>query len=243
MARQYPPLFAEMADQKRGNRTNVGTSEFACSGHGFIHRFNDSLGNGAGIGPDPALRQPGRSQIARPLHAEREHHPRPSRTCLRRPGGPRQGPEDHPCTGGKLGNTGADPLAIPFAQGREIPERRPLHRRRRAFLGGTRPEEGLEPADPHSQRHQGRQGRRLHGGLHPANAQSHSQFAVGYLVHHGQEVGRGEQRRRAHARRGNDAELCLAQRQRHRPLHRREPSARRQDRLQGQPELVAQAGA
>ena len=46
------------------------------------------------------------------------------------------------------------------------------------------------------------------------------QFAMGYLVHHGQEVGRGEQRRRADAGRGDHAELCLAQRQRHRRLHR-----------------------
>src|SRR5437667_415689 len=62
-------------------------------------------------------------------------------------------------------------------------------------------------------------------------------------AHHGQEVGRGEQRRRAHARRSNDAELCLAQRQRHRRLHYRKPSAGRQDRVQGQSELVAQARA
>ena len=45
------------------------------------------------------------------------------------------------------------------------------------------------------------------------------------------------------AGRGDDAELCLAQRQRHRPLHDREPPARREDRVQGQPELVAQARA
>ena len=42
----------------------------------------------------------------------------------------------------------------------------------------------------------GRQGRRLHGRLGPDLAQSHPEFAVGYLVHHVQEVGRGEQRRR-----------------------------------------------
>ena len=74
-------------------------------------------------------------------------------------------------------------------------------------------------------------------------AKSHPDLAVGYLVHHGQEVGRGEQLRGPDAGRGNLAELCVAQCQRHRSLHRREPSARRQDRVQGQPELVAQAGA
>ena len=68
-----------------------------------------------------------------------------------------------------------------------------------------------------------------------------SQWDTWYIME--QEVGRGEQRRRADARRGNDAELCLAQRQRHRPLHGRKPSARRQDRVQGQPELVAQGRA
>ena len=45
------------------------------------------------------------------------------------------------------------------------------------------------------------------------------------------------------ARRGDDAELRRAQRQRHRPLQDREPSARREDRVQGQPELVGQARA
>ena len=68
-------------------------------------------------------------------------------------------------------------------------------------------------------------------------------YAMGYLVHHGQEVGRGEQRGGADAGRGDLAEFCLAQRQRHRRLHHREPSARRQDRVQGEPELVAQARA
>ena len=43
-----------------------------------------------------------------------------------------------PGAGGKLGNAGADPLAVPFAQGRQIPERRSLHRRRRGFLGRAR---------------------------------------------------------------------------------------------------------
>ena len=34
---------------------------------------------------------------------------------------------------------GADPLALPPAQGRQVPERRPLHRRRRGVLGRPRP--------------------------------------------------------------------------------------------------------
>ena len=45
-----------------------------------------------------------------------------------------------------------------------------------------------------------------------------SQWDTWYIME--QEVGRGEQLRRTDARRGDHAELCLAQRQRHRPLHR-----------------------
>ena len=99
-----------------------------------------------------------------------------------------------PGAGRKLGNAGADPLALPSAQGRQVPERQPLHRRRRGVLGRPRSRQGLEPADPHRRRRQGRQGRRPHRGFHPDLAQSHSAFAMGYLVHHGQEMGRGEQR-------------------------------------------------
>ena len=79
---------------------------------------------------------------------------------------------------------------------------------------------GSNLQDPRSRRRQGRQGRRLHGRFHPDLAESHSEFAMGHLVHHGQEVVRGEQRRRADAGGGDHAELCLAARQRHRPLHR-----------------------
>ena len=86
-------------------------------------------------------------------------------------------------------------------------------------------------------------GRRLHRGLRPDQAQSHPPLALGYLVHHGQEVVRGEQRGRADAGGGDHAELRLAACQRHRRLHDREPSARREDRVQGQSELVAQARA
>ena len=49
-------------------------------------------------------------------------------------------------------------------------------------------------------RRKGRQGRRLHRRFHPDLAQSHSALPMGYLVHHGQEMGRGEQRHR-HRRR------------------------------------------
>ena len=43
-------------------------------------------------------------------------------------------------------------------------------------------------------------------------------FAMGRLVHHGQEMVRGEQRRRADPGLGDLAEFCVAQRQRHRRL-------------------------
>ena len=55
-----------------------------------------------------------------------------------------------PGAGRELGNAGADPLALPFAQGRQVPERRPLHRRRRGVLGRPRSRQRLEPAVPHS---------------------------------------------------------------------------------------------
>ncbi len=55
---------------------------------------------------------------------------------------------------------------------------------------------------------------------------------VGQLVHHGQEVGGGEQRRRPDTGGGDHAELRLAARQRHRRLHDRKPRARRQDGVQ-----------
>ena len=157
--------------------------------------------------------------------------------------GARQGPEDHSGAGRKLGNAGADPLALPPAQGRQIPQWRPLHRRRRGVLRRPRARQGLQFPDQRSGRRQVRQGRRLHGRREAELAQSHSHFAMGYLVHHGQEMVRGEQLGGPDAGRGDHAELCLAQRKRHRPLHHREPSARREDRVQGQPELVAQARA
>ena len=53
---------------------------------------------------------------------------------------------------------------------------------------------GLQLHHRRPERHQGRQGRRLHRRLHPGLAQSHPDHAVGRLVHHGQEVVRGEQR-------------------------------------------------
>ncbi|MGY4331225.1 ABC-type transport system substrate-binding protein [Bradyrhizobium sp. LB7.2] len=43
---------------------------------------------------------------------------------------------------------GADPVALPFAKGRKIPQRRPLHRRRRAVLRRSCPKQKLEHADP-----------------------------------------------------------------------------------------------
>ena len=56
-------------------------------------------------------------------------------------------------------------------------------------------------------------------------------------------MGRGKQRGGADPGRGHLAEFCFPQRQRHRRLQHREPSARREDRVQGEPELVAQARA
>ncbi|KAH2821213.1 hypothetical protein KXV85_002905, partial [Aspergillus fumigatus] len=83
--------------------------------------------------------------------------------------------------------------------------------------------------------------RRLHGRRYAEHPESHPDLAVGQLVHHEQEVERGEQLRRADAGFGDHAELRLAARERHRPLHDRKPSARRQDGVQGESGLVAQA--
>ena len=55
-----------------------------------------------------------------------------------------------------------------------------------------------------------RQGRRLHGRCDARLAQSHSDRAMGRLVHHGQEMVRGEQCGGADAGVGDHAELRLA---------------------------------
>ena len=95
----------------------------------------------------------------------------------------------------------ADALALPSAQGRQVPQRRGLHRRRRGVLGRALLQPGLRHQDALPRRHQGREGRRPHGRLHPAAPESDPARRMGHLVHHVEEVGRGEQRRRSRSRR------------------------------------------
>src|SRR4051812_21177038 len=61
---------------QRRTRTYVGTSDLACGDHGFALRVC------SGFGADPALRQPGRPQIAGPLYTQGNHDDRPSRPRL-----------------------------------------------------------------------------------------------------------------------------------------------------------------
>ena len=83
---------------------------------------------------DLQIRLPRRPQRPRSLHAERELHARRAR---QRHGGPdqaRQGPQDHSGPGGALGDRRPAQVALLPAQGREVPRRRGLHRRRRGVL-------------------------------------------------------------------------------------------------------------
>ena len=187
---------------------------------------------------------PGRAQIARSLFAERKLHARHAGQRLRGADQARQGPEDHSRPRRALGDGRADALALPPAQGRQIPQRRGLHRRRRRVLRRAHVRSELRHQDPHpAGRHQGREGRRPHGRFHPAEPEPHSALRMGHLVHHVEEVGRGEQHRRGAARLRPVDELRGAQHQRHRPVHHHRASGRREDRVQEEPELVGQGRA
>ena len=102
---------------------------------------------------------------------------------------------------------------------------------------------GLELPDPRSERRRIREGRRLHRRREAEVAEPDPELPVGHLVHHGQGMGGGEQRRRADAGLRHDPELRGPQRQRHRPVQDREPPAGREDRLQAQQGLVGQGRA
>ena len=106
-----------------------------------------------------------------------------------------------PGTGRELGNAGADPLALPSAQGRQVPERRPLHRRRRACSRRTASAPRARTCRP-----------AFAADAKVVKVDDYTvdfiltspnpilNYAMGYLVHHGQEMGRGEQRRRRRRR-------------------------------------------
>ena len=133
----------------------------------------------SGRGQDLPLRLPGRPQRARPLHAERELHARRPR---QRDGGAdqaRQGPEDHPGPGRALGDRRSAEVALPSAQGRQVPQRRGLHRRRRGVLRRAHAQPRLADQDARAGGHEGRQGRRPHGRLRADLAQSHPALRSG----------------------------------------------------------------
>ena len=69
------------------------------------------------------------------------------------------------------------------------------------------------------------------------------QCGVGHLVHVLQEVGGGERGDAGAGRLRDLAQSVRAQGQRHRSLHDRQPRARREDRVQAEPQLVGQEGA
>ena len=122
-------------------------------------------------------------------------------------------------------------LALPSAQGRQVPQRRGLHRRRRGVLG--RPRAHAPASDVKT---------RFPADAKVVKVDDHTvdfitvrpepdpALRMGHLVHPVEEVGRGE-RLGAAAAAGRPAdELRGAQRQRHRPVHHHQPSGRREDR-------------
>ena len=76
---------------------------------------------------------PGRSQLARPLHPQRDVHAGHPGQRHGRPDQARQGPQDRAGPGRALGNARTDALALPPAQGRHLPRRLAVHRRRVVF--------------------------------------------------------------------------------------------------------------
>ncbi len=142
------------------------------------------------------------------------------RQCHGRPDQARQGPQDHSGPRRALGDRRSAQVALLPAQGRQVPQRRGLHGRRRAVLGRARAQPRLSDQDARAGRHEGRQGRRLHRRFHPDLAQSDPACGVGHLAHLLQEVGRGQ---RCDAGAGGLRDLAQpvrTQGQRHRSVHR-----------------------
>ena len=127
-----------------------------------------------------------------------------------------------------------DPLHWRFhlRKGVKFHEGRGFHRGRRHFLGASRARRRLGPQGPRSGRRRDREGRRLYRRFHPQDAESAADQRVGNLGHLFEELVGGAWRDGSHGDERDDAALRRAARQRHRPVHPRQPRARREDGLE-----------
>ena len=142
MGRQYPPQLRNWTDQSGEiQQMSVRLSLFAAA-------TATMLALAPARGADPALRHPGRPQIARSLYAQRNLHARHLGHVYEGLTTRDKDLKIVPGLAERWEIAGADPLALSSAQGREIPQRRGLHRRRRGVLGRARPRQGLELQDP-----------------------------------------------------------------------------------------------
>ena len=105
-----------------------------------------------------------------------------------------------------------DAGALRPAQGREIPRRHALHRRRRGVL--LRPHQAAagHDADLRDRHHRHQEDRRPHGGLHPGRPQPDAAAQHHRLPHHEQGLGGKEHDHQCAGLQGQGRELRLAQR-------------------------------
>ena len=191
---------------------------------------------------DLQVRLPGRSQCARFLHAQRDLH---ARHDEQRDGGPdpaRQGPQDHPGPRRALGGRRSAEMALLSAQGREIPRRRAVHRRRRDHVDGSRPRARQPGPQQGSGRRQVHQDRRPHHRGAAREAKSDPALRMGRDSHLLEAMGREGGRYQAAIRQGDLGKCVGVDRQRHRPVHDRQPRAGRENRIQALRRMVGQAG-
>ena len=161
---------------------------------------------------------------------------------LRRPDPLRQGLQGRAVAGHQLAADRADPVALQPAQGRELPRRRAIHRRRRRVLVRPHPPAAGHDADL-CQRHQGsEEDRRPHRRPHPRRTAADPAAQHHRLPHHEPLLGGQEQVRQRPGLQGPRGHLRVAQHQRHRSVHHQRLVARPADRDVRQPQVVGQEG-